>query len=1228
MPSFRLRSAVLVPALSLILTSQAWAQKTIHVPADQPTIQAGIDAAATGDTVLVAPGTYYENIDFKGKSITVTSSDGAAKTILDGGGNDTAVTFKSGEPRAAVLSNLTITHGGMGRKQANYGDDGSGVLISSSAPTILNNIITQNYCQNVSSIESAPLIQGNVISSSLNPEACFVLLTGGIYIGGNLDASSAAASDGRSPLIIGNTIENNTTGQGGDGGGDGGPGIAVWGGSPLIEGNIIRNNKTISGSGGAVNVVYGDSIAIVQNLIYGNSAGCGGGAFSSEMGGLGSTIYLLIANNTIFDDSGSPGGGYSDCRKTSEVFTHFYDGGGPTIKFVNNIFDANSAPGLDCGELNSQADEAHQSLFDHNLLYDTDGTFFASNCFDASKLHGNLVADPKFADASGHDFHLTAGSPAIDAGNGSVLAMLNTLSGVNLTRDFEGNVREQDASGKGHPIIDMGAYEFSGVANAAPTRIVLSSSAYYGPANSNFTLIATLSSALGVPTGAVVFFMDDVQIGSSIIAGGVATLNNVTIKPGVHVLYATYDLQGGFQPAISVVVVVDIDRYSTTLTMTSAPNPSLVGQAVQFSLTTASADTAYVPSPIQLYDSFTNSTLATLMPDASGNASFSTSTLALGGHDITASYAGDSLHASNNTSVFQQVISGYSTTTTLNAAPNPSNHNQSVSFTAHVTSSTGTPTGTVTFTDGASTVIGSAPLDQAGNATVSTAALTVGNHTITASFSSTGTYAASSASVLQQVNGLSTKALLTVTPATIQAGDSVTLTANVTDLSGTGTPTGTVTFLDGGTALGTSMLTVAGATSITTTTLSPGAHSLSCTYSGDSVYSPANCAPVPFTVQTADTTTTLVSSGNPTPALTPVTFTANLTSRGKPNSGPVQFSLDGNPVQGGTAGAAGTTSIQLALPVGTHTVAAHFAGSTGYNASSATVTETATQNPTATTLGAPPAPVYQNQSFSLGFSVKALTGTAQPYGTIVLLDGATAIATQSIAPAPNNPVYNFNFSVAPLAPGTHLLSAVYTPADGNFAASSSGQIAAVVLPQTFTFTAAEPAMTIETEHHGSMALTLTSVGGWTGPVQLSCVAPLPPVLTCELTPRVALAANASVSTALTLETDAVINFKSGLDRPAGYSRHGGAGLVVFAGLLPIALSGLRRRQLRIKGRLSLLIVALVCFGTLAALTGCSGKYPAHTPPGTYDINLTATGTAVGASAPSVQSIQVTLVVKP
>lgn len=193
---------VLLLAFCFDLSTGVYAQNTIHIPADQPTIQAGINVALTGDTVLVSPGTYQENIDFQGKAITVVSQSGPSVTVIDGGQAGPVVTFKTSEGNKSILQGFTIQNG-----NATFaaGYDGAGLSINDASPTIMGNIITKNHggCSGIGIASSggSPIIQGNTISEN-GGASCSPVRGGAIYVSGG------------APQILNNTIINNHDDEG------------------------------------------------------------------------------------------------------------------------------------------------------------------------------------------------------------------------------------------------------------------------------------------------------------------------------------------------------------------------------------------------------------------------------------------------------------------------------------------------------------------------------------------------------------------------------------------------------------------------------------------------------------------------------------------------------------------------------------------------------------------------------------------------------------------------------------------------------------------------------------------------------------------------------------------------------------------------------------------------------------------------------------------------------
>jgi hypothetical protein len=292
------------------------------------------------------------------------------------------------------------------------------------------------------------------------------------------------------------------------------------------------------------------------------------------------------------------------------------------------------------------------------------------------------------------------------------------------------------------------------------------------------------------------------------------------------------------------------------------------------------------------------------------------------------------------------------TTTTINSSSPTSVFGQSVTFTANVSGSGGTPTGTVSFLDGSAT-IGSGTLS-GGVATFTTSTLSVGRHTITASYGGDNNFQGSTSSkaVAQSVQTAQTTTVLTATPNPSQAGGHVTFTATITvnppGSTAAANPTGTVTFFDGTTQIGQAAVSTDSNGTTTATFLfaglSAGTHTVTASYSGDGNFQSSPSGPLTQTVNgtaLAGTTTTVTSSINPSASGQSVTFTATVTSStsGKP-TGTVTFfdnfrgqmtQIDQETLKNNSNGVA--TFQTSTLAAGIHSITASYGGDSTFAAS-------------------------------------------------------------------------------------------------------------------------------------------------------------------------------------------------------------------------------------------------------------------------------------------------------
>ena len=169
--------------------------------------------------------------------------------------------------------------------------------------------------------------------------------------------------------------------------------------------------------------------------------------------------------------------------------------------------------------------------------------------------------------------------------------------------------------------------------------------------------------------------------------------------------------------------------------------------------------------------------MGTVALDATGHATFATTTLSVASHGITAVYADDVNYAPSTSAAITETVKKASTTTSLSSSANPSTSGQSVTFTATVSPvapSVGIPTGSVKFMSG-STLLATVALNAAGTATYTTSTLSVGSHSITAVYVASTNFAASTSAAVVQIVNAQTANNDNFANAAVISGTSITL---------------------------------------------------------------------------------------------------------------------------------------------------------------------------------------------------------------------------------------------------------------------------------------------------------------------------------------------------------------------------------------------------------------------------------------------------------------------
>ena len=413
---------------------------------------------------------------------------------------------------------------------------------------------------------------------------------------------------------------------------------------------------------------------------------------------------------------------------------------------------------------------------------------------------------------------------------------------------------------------------------------------------------------------------------------GTASYSTAALTQGIHSITAVYseDIPNEIVGSTSTVLIQKVQA-AATIAVASSLNPSNYGNPVTFTATITPGGASAATGSVNFFDGATKIGTGVLV-GLTNQASYTTSTLIVGSHSITAIYAGDNSNGAATSAAITQTVNKTQTSTTVRAAPNPGIAGAPVAISATVKVVTGsaTTTGAVTFTDtfnGSTVTLNGGAVQLVSGAATINPVLTPGLHSIVATYAGDSNDDVSTSAALPlTINQATTQTVVTATPNPALVGATVTFTAKVTGNGGT--PSGTITFSANGTQIGTpATVDGTGSATITSSTLAAGSYTVLATYSGDANDLGSTGTGSPQLIVGKIPTVTDLGSSTTTGANPQVILVAAvLGASGPVPTGTVVFNNGATQVGAATLDSSGVATLTPNLPTGTYSIVAVYSG--------------------------------------------------------------------------------------------------------------------------------------------------------------------------------------------------------------------------------------------------------------------------------------------------------------